>query len=116
MTKEIFTEVTDWQKSTFPTASVLSKMHHLEEEVHELIYDLVTNNKNRRLEFADCFLLLFGAAKADGMEYEDILNCIIEKFEICKSRKWGKPDENRVVKHLPNSEQEVQVSDTSKAK
>lgn len=100
MTEEQFIEVTRWQKETFPKATSLSKMHHLKEEVRELIDDLEANNPDRRLEFADCFLLLYGAAKADGMSYEDICNCIEEKMGICRSRKWGMPDANGVVKHI----------------
>lgn len=100
MTEEQFLEVTRWQKETFPQANAISKIHHLKEEIDELLLDVSAKSKERRLEFADCFLLLFGAAKADGMDYEDICNCIEEKIKICKSRKWGQADENGVVKHI----------------
>jgi len=101
--QKLFIELTTWQKETFGQATALSKVHHLEEEVRELKDDLEHNNfLHKRLEFADCFLLLFGAANSDGMTYEDICNCIREKLEICKKRSWGKPDENGVVKHLPH--------------
>ena len=72
----------------------------MEEEVKELKDDLITQNPNRRLEYADCFLLLFGSAYADGMSYQDIQDAIKEKLEICKKRKWGQPDENGVVNHI----------------
>jgi hypothetical protein len=39
------------------------------------------------------------------MTYEDICQAIQEKFEINKSRKWGKPDANRVVKHIKTDTQ-----------
>jgi len=100
MTEKQFNEITIWQDKTFPKANALSKIHHLKEEVGELIQDLETKNSERRLEFADCFLLLFGAANADGMSYTDCCNAISEKFEIIKNRKWGNPDENGVVKHI----------------
>jgi hypothetical protein len=100
MTKEQFQRITKWQKETFPVATALSKAFHLEKEVHELKKDLIDNAPNRRLEYADCFLLLFGSADADGMSYEDIINCIEEKFSIVKNRKWGNPDENGVVNHI----------------
>lgn len=100
MKKDQFIAVTQWQNQTFGKATALSKIEHLKEEVQELSDDLKTDNYLRRLEFADCFLLLFGAAASDGMTYEDICDCIDEKFNIVKKRKWGKPDENGVVKHI----------------
>jgi hypothetical protein len=100
MKQKQFEEITIWQKETFGSATSLSKIEHLKEEIKELEYDVLNNNQDRRLEFADCFFLLFGAAAADGMSYEDICNCIQEKFEINKKRKWGNPDKNGVVKHI----------------
>ena len=73
------------------------------EEVEELHDAIVLQLEDRRLEFADCFLLLFGAASSDGMSYEDICNAIQEKLEINKRRKWGEPDKNGVVNHIKGS-------------
>lgn len=100
MLQQQFNEITKWQKETFGQATPLSKIAHLAEELSELVADLKSNNPGRRLEFADCFFLLFGAAAADGMSYEDICNAIQEKFEINKKRKWGKPNEQGVVNHI----------------
>jgi len=107
MTEKQFNEITAWQKVTFPNATALSKIHHLNQEIQELTVELSQNKMcitevqiNTRLEFADCFLLLFDAAAANGMSYQDCINAIQEKFEINKSRKWGKPDENGVVNHI----------------
>jgi NTP pyrophosphatase (non-canonical NTP hydrolase) len=100
MRKEQFDEIVDWQKQTFGQSTALSKISHLAEELQELVDDLKNNNLERRLEFADCFFLLFGAAAADGMTYEDICSAIEEKFSINKARTWGKPDENGVVRHI----------------
>lgn len=100
MTEQQFKEITAWQKETFGQATALSKISHLGEELSELNYDLINNKPERRLEFADCFFLLFGAAAADGMTYQDICQAIQEKFEINKTRKWGKPDANGVVNHI----------------
>jgi len=100
MNSKQFIEVTDWQKETFGESTALSKIAHLKEEVEELETDVFHQAKDRRLEFADCFLLLFGAAKADGMSYEDICDAIDEKMSINRKRKWGKPDENGVVNHI----------------
>ena len=103
MTENQFYKITKWQQETFPGANPLSKIAHLAEELQELVHDLKNGNSERRLEFADCFFLLFGAAAADGMSYENICNAIDEKFEINRKRKWGKADENGVVKHIPNT-------------
>lgn len=104
MKSEQYEAITAWQKQTFGQATAMSKMAHLEEEIQELSYDLLNNAPNRRLEFADCFLLLFGAAHADGMTYEDICAAIDEKMEINRSRRWGTPDSNGVVKHVKENQ------------
>lgn len=100
MNQNQFNEITKWQKETFGQATAQSKILHLKQEVNELLLDVIIKKSERRLEFADCFFLLFGAAAADGMTYEDIEACIAEKFEINKARKWGKPDANGVVNHV----------------
>lgn len=116
MTREQFKQICEWQAQTFGSATPLSKLAHLKEELKELKYELevmdimVANKRSQKLikahktvtnmEFADCFFLLFGAANAAGMSYDDICNAIQSKFEINKQRKWGKPDANGVVKHI----------------
>ena len=100
MTEQQFNEISTWQKETFGQATAFAKIQHLKEEIEELAIDIATDGIDKRLEFADCFFLLFGAAAADGMTYQDICQAIQEKFEINKARKWGKPDENGVVNHV----------------
>jgi hypothetical protein len=95
-----FEAVTEWQRETFGKATALSKLHHLKEEVEELISDIENGREEKRFEFADCFILLFGAASSDGMSYDDCCDCIDDKFDILKDREWGNPDENGVVKHV----------------
>jgi hypothetical protein len=107
MNEQQFNEITAWQKQTFGQATPISKIGHLAEELQELVADLKNNNPDRRLEYADCFFLLFGSAAADGMSYQDICNAIQEKFEINKRRRWGKPDENGIVKHIKDKEDDT---------
>jgi NTP pyrophosphatase (non-canonical NTP hydrolase) len=95
-----FKFITDWQVRTFPQATALSKLHHLKQEVLELIEAIESNDPDKKLEFADCFMLLFGAAKSDGMSFEDINESIMTKYMINLKRNWGTPDENGVVKHI----------------
>jgi len=102
MNKEQFEEITAWQKKTFGQATAFSKIEHLKQEIEELLYDLRKNapSNNVKMEFADCFFLLFGAAAAYGLSYKNICDAIQDKFEINKARKWGKPDANGVVNHI----------------
>lgn len=110
MTKEQFEQIAAWQKETFGQATAISKLKHLKYEVEELILDIAIESDQKRLEFADCFFLLFGAAAADGMTYEDICHAIQEKFEINKTRKWGKPDDNGVVEHVRDDQAPATMS------
>ena len=109
MTSEMFIEIIGWKKQTFGHTTPLAEISHLREEVEELTRDIVQENLNRRLEFADCFLLLFGAAAADGMSYEDICACISEKMEINRNRVWGKPDDRGVVKHVEQEKEHIET-------
>lgn len=105
MTKEMFQEITEWQNKTFPASTSLSKVHHLKKELEELQYDIEQNfPTSKALEFADCFILLMGAAASDGMSYEDVCDVINRKMQINKLRKWGTPDKNGVVLHIKEKE------------
>lgn len=105
MNAKQFNSITKWQDKTFPEATADSKMKHLKEELEE-VQDAYNKKftdfdyHEMTLEFADCFLLLYGCAAKCGMDYEEICDAIDEKMRINKSRKWGKPDENGVVKHI----------------
>jgi len=99
-------ELGKWQIETFPSATSLSKLHHLKQETLELIEAINSSvipcpgNVYVRREYADCFMLLLGAATKDGFTANNIIEAIREKHEINKKRKWGKPDKNGVVKHI----------------
>lgn len=100
--EKIILEAHEWQLKTFPGANPVSKLHHLREEVDELI-DAYMEGKSRvdiKSEFADCFLLLFGSAFIDDFNFDDIAELVRAKHEINEKRKWGEPDENGVVKHI----------------
>ena len=107
MTSKQFTEITNWQDETFGYATALSKLAHLKEEIKELVVETIFNrgskSKARDMEYADCFILLFGAAASDGMSYQDIGRAIVEKMEINRKRKWGKPNADGVVNHIKDA-------------
>lgn len=103
MTKELFEKITKWQKETFPTSTEVSKLLHLEEELSELMEEAKSSKPsfhNKRMEYADCFFLLYGAAEKSGLTYEDICVAINQKYEINKTRNWSAPDKNGVSKHV----------------
>lgn len=102
MTLKQFSEITEWQRKTFPKATVLTTVSHLEEEMEELKLALDSDDTGLsvREEFADCFILLFGAAATYGLTYDSIVELIDKKMEINYARKWGEPKENGVVNHI----------------
>ena len=102
--KQLLSEIHEWQKKTFTEANPVSKLHHLSKEVVELVDALknmgtVYSEEEVKMEYADCFFLLFGSAMAYGMDLYEIERVMRKKLEINKKRKWGKPDENGVVLH-----------------
>ena len=109
MTEKQFLDITKWQEETFGEATPLSFLAHLagdnpdpNSEIGELVSEIKADSEHKRYEWADCFILLFGAAKQDGMAYRDIISCIDDKMGVNYKRKWGKPKENGVVNHLRN--------------
>jgi hypothetical protein len=104
MTEEQFKFITKWQKETFGKATALSKAKHLRKEIDELISAIENNESDKRLEFADVFILAFGSAASDGMSYQEICSVIDVKMAINVSRKWGNPDEDGVVLHVKEGE------------
>lgn len=89
MLRAQFDEITKWQKETF-NPTTISCLKHLQEEILEVVFDLKSkmDRRNKRLEFADCFILLYGAAALEGMTYQDIVKAVQEKMEINKKRNW----------------------------
>lgn len=100
MQRKQFNAIVIWQDETFPKATSLSKIEHLTQELIEVIDAINTNDPGKASEFADCIMLLYGAASKEGLSYDDICNAVADKFSINKLRKWGEPDKNGVVNHL----------------
>ena len=100
-------EIAEWTTKTFPNQTSISKLHHLKKEVRELIEAIENNHEREGVEheFSDCFMLLFDAARIEGMSLIDIINVMKRKFDINKQRIWGEPDENGVIHHIKEGEQ-----------
>ena len=110
--QKLINEIGQWSESTFSHQNSISKLHHLQKEVAELIHaiEMEPSEPEKKseayLEFADCFILLLDAARKHGFTANDILSAIIEKMEINKARKWGQPDVNGVVEHIRGNHEE----------
>ena len=88
-----------WANQTFKDQDKTGILEHLKEEVQELI-----ESPSDRHEFADCFGLLIRHWYAVlGGDAITALEACYEKLEICKGRKYGKPDKNGVVHHIRQS-------------
>ena len=105
--QQLVDEIGQWSDETFGKVSNgYSKVKHLEKEVTELATEVwfstdnSPNNIELRHEFADCFMLLFDAAKKCNFTVDDVMNAMREKLEINRSRKWGEPNEHGVVEHI----------------
>jgi len=100
MNKEIFKQITDWQRETFPASTALSSAKHLKKEVEELILAIERGDKeNIDEELADCFFMLFSIADRAGLDYNQLTYQVQLKLMVNKSRIWNKPDADGCVHH-----------------
>lgn len=81
----------DWQRATFPESTEETVLTHLKRELDEF---LVSRKPD---EAADCLMLFISFAEKRGF---CLLDALLDKFEICKKRKWGKPDAQGVREHV----------------
>lgn len=84
-------EVGEWADRVMKESTNGSICKHLLKEVKELAVSCEPE------EAADCFLILLHFAHRNHF---DLLTKAREKHEICKTRKWGQPDEDGVVEHI----------------
>jgi NTP pyrophosphatase (non-canonical NTP hydrolase) len=91
-----------WEEATFENPTVLGNLNHLAEEVKEAIaaVEIEVFPDATKEEFADCFLLLVGAARKYGLTASDLLHEAEKKLEKVKLRKYGKADANGVSHHI----------------
>ncbi|TVQ81776.1 MAG: DUF550 domain-containing protein [Micavibrio sp.] len=88
-------DIVDFSNRTFGKGRLDAKLLHLAEEVGEL-----AETPDDLMEWADCMILLLGAAGEAGLDMDDLHRAVAEKMEINSKRKWGRPDENGVVRHV----------------
>ena len=63
--------------------------------------DIRKSQRRVKFELADCLTLLLDIASHEYINVSELLDATEEKLEINKKRKWGEPDENGVVEHMP---------------
>lgn len=102
-------EVTEWADATFPLRTHTSIACHLVDEIIELVGPSLVNERLQMVmiepefdsdfeeESADVGLILLHLASFNEV---DLMSAMRRKFEKCKKRTWGKPDEHGVVRHV----------------
>lgn len=114
--------VSEWSDATFGEGKrAISIAYHLKKEIYELIEaleilhgaleplpgespgDACVRRVSRMIsKFADCFMLLVDCADIMNISTDTLIEYGQLKLKINKLRKWGKPDENEVVEHIPD--------------
>jgi len=84
-----------WSRETFGESTLESNLDHLRDELDEIV-----ENPNDIEEWADVMLLYMNASSFVGFTMDDIYKAVQKKYEKNVKRKWGKPDERGVVKHV----------------
>ncbi len=92
--EEVFIDVLKWSNATFPDASPHSISAHLILEAREL-----HKHPGDPHEIADVLMLIVHLAQKQGI---NLVEATTKKLEICKKRKWGKPNKDGVIQHLPH--------------
>jgi len=112
--------IKQWSDDTFGSNRTGKPIaHHLKKEIDEVIDAIEVLEKSIfetkddvrevywkghtrvKFELADCLTLLLDVASHENINVSELLDASEEKMEINKNRKWGEPDENGVVEHIP---------------
>ena len=99
---EFQAEVGAWADKVMSQSTNESICKHLIKEAKELAVSYQAE------EAADCYLILLHFAYKNGF---DLLAAAKEKHEVCKRRKWGKPDADGVVEHIRSEADEKQAAE-----
>lgn len=117
--QDIQDKIQAWSDETFGKERTgLPIAYHLKKEIDEVIeaidnfhkdrpytkenIDLLRKRRERVLyEIADCMMLLLDIMAHEQYTFKLVMMAMEDKLEINKARKWGEPDENGVVEHIP---------------
>lgn len=92
---QLIKRVKAFQYSRFPNQTLDGKLVHLVKEAVEL---RICGGADR-LEWADVFLLLLGAADLNGMTLADLVEAGHSKMDINEKREWLPADSNGCFHH-----------------
>jgi NTP pyrophosphatase (non-canonical NTP hydrolase) len=100
--QEFMDKIHKWADSAFgEDRKPIATAHHLNKEAKELKEALEKENHEEIIEeLCDCFILILNTASKYGLKAIDLMVNSEHKLEICKKRKWGKPDEFGARQHI----------------
>lgn len=93
--------ISEWAYKTFPNQTVAGKLSHTIDEIREIGYEYLREDKAKLLlEFADVHILMANTLDICGFTLEDLVNAIHTKMEINKKRIWGDVNYNGYHAHV----------------
>ena len=87
-----------WSDSTFGKGDGRGALNHLKREVEEV--HEARGTPDQLVEYADCLMLLFDAARRDGFKASDVLQAAWAKLRVNLEREWGDRNEDGSVEHV----------------
>ena len=96
---DLYKQIVEWGLAIFADEPLDAKLEHLDEEITELKDELAKRTPDMYklgAELADCALMLVSISSLFGIDLEQAIS---SKFEINKTRVWGVPDSNGVIRH-----------------
>ncbi len=103
--EDLVRRVIAFQESRFPKQTVDGKLAHLQREIKEL-----RDEPSDHSEWADCLILLLGAAFKHGFDLDGLIVNAHAKMDINEDRQWGEPDAEGVCHHIDPAESAAAVA------
>jgi len=105
----VYNEIIQWAATTFGPSSErgpIGPLKHLEKEAKE-----AQESPFDESEYADCMILVMDCAHRAGIDLDDLIDSVIRKMEVNKSREWPDwkdSDQNEPIEHI-REEQEFKI-------
>lgn len=98
---ETFDSIAEWQQRTFPNATPLGTLAHMEKEIEE-IEDCHRwgSDDEVKEELADVYILWVAACHRFGFGSAEMQHYIDAKMAKNRKRKWKAPDAQEVIEHV----------------
>lgn len=97
--EEAAEQLAEWSQKTFGTdqeRGPIGPLKHLAKEVKESL-----EKPSEVMEYADCLILVFDAARRAGFDREALRVAVNQKLKINLARKWPKPtSSDEPVEHV----------------